>query len=385
MRKKIVFVSHEATRTGAPILLLNILRHLREQLSYDFVVVLGKDGPIRPQFEQVAQVVTYPALLASGHFAGGLQRLGVLDRYNKSQYQKAFAFKDVEVIFSNTIVNGELVDKIRSVCQARVITYVHELAYIIQTFDPAIIQKTLQQTSLFLAGSTAVQRQLISMNVAPERVQVVPSSIPVASIAEDLAAIETDSVRFALKLAVHEQLVVAVGTADWRKGNDLFMQMAAQVALNQPHVHFAWVGVSPGTIEHLRMSYEIQHYKLEGRFHLVPVTSEYLKYIASADVFVLPSREDPFPLVVLEAAAAGKPVVCFAEAGGTPDFVGTTNGEVVPYGDITAMSSAVATLLSNHSTRQQKGANARATVQQDYNTPQVAARIARLMTLPVSW
>ena len=39
------------------------------------------------------------------------------------------------------------------------------------------------------------------------------------------------------------------------------------------------------------------------------------------DVFALSSREEPMGLVALEAAMVGKPIVCFAEAGGMPDFV----------------------------------------------------------------
>ncbi|RYE18704.1 MAG: glycosyltransferase [Sphingobacteriaceae bacterium] len=263
--------------------------------------------------------------------------------------------------------------------KVRVITYVHELAYTIQTFDQASIKKALVQTNLFLAGSVAVKRNLLEMGVITEQVQVVPSSIPVAAITDKLAVIDTASVRASLQLQQHDQLLVAVGTADWRKGNDLFIQMAAHLAQRYPQVHFAWVGVAVGSLEHQRMSYEILKYRLGGRFHAVPVTSEYLKYIAASDIFVLPSREDPFPLVVLEAAAAGKPVVCFAETGGSPDFVGEKNGAVVPYGDTNAMSAAIELLLKDPIIRQHKGEHARAVVKQEYNIPQVATRIAQLL------
>ena len=64
-------------------------------------------------------------------------------------------------------------------------------------------------------------------------------------------------------------------------------------------------------------------------------------WFRAGDVFLLPSREDPFPLVCLEAAEAGMPVVCFAEAGGMPDFVEDDAGFVVPYLDVEAMAEAV--------------------------------------------
>ncbi|TPG72263.1 glycosyltransferase family 4 protein [Hymenobacter nivis] len=379
--KKIIFVSHEATLTGAPILLLNIIRCLRGELREDFIVVLGKDGPLRPQFEELAHVVVAPSLLASGRFANNLRRLRLLNSYNNRRRKNALSFENVKVIFSNTIVNGKLVEEILSFNKARVITYVHELAYTIQTFNSAEINKALQQTSLFLAGSNAVLQNLLSLGVANDLVHVVPSSIPVAAITEKLAITDVDSIRASLCLQPHEQLIVAVGTADWRKGNDLFIQMAARLVQMQPQLHFAWVGVSAGTLEHLRMRYEIEHYHLDGRVHLVAVTPDYLNYIAAAELFVLTSREDPFPLVVLEAAAAGKPIVCFADSGGTPGFVGVKNGTVVPYGDVIALSDAIEALLQDSSMRYRKGEHARITVQSEYDTPQVAVRIARLIAL----
>ena len=380
MKNKIVFISHEATLTGAPILLLNILRHLRALIDYEFVIILGEDGPLRPQLAEIAQVIVYPSLLASGHFAGALHRLSLLTAYNKRRYEQELTLGNVKAIFSNTIVNGELAEKIARLNKAPVVTYVHELAYTIQAYGVEIIKKAIEHTQLFLAGSMAVQRNLLHLGIEDSKIEVVPSSVPVAIITEKLAAIDVASVRTTLNLQANEQLLVAVGKADWRKGNDLFIQLAARLAQTHSQVQCVWVGVSPGTIEHLRMSYEISRYQLEGRFHLVPVTSDYLKYIAAADIFVLSSREDPFPLVVLEAAAAAKPVVCFAETGGAPDFVGTTHGVVVPYGDVAAMSDAITNLLTNQAARQRMGAVARTTVQEEYDNIKAAKKIASLLT-----
>jgi glycosyltransferase involved in cell wall biosynthesis len=379
MNEKIVFISHEATLTGAPILLLNIIRQLRKLLSYQFVIVLGKDGPLRHQMEEYGQVVVYPSLLASGHVAGALQRLGLLTRYNEYYYSKGLLFDNVKFIFSNTIVNGELVEKVVSINKAPVITYVHELAYIMQAYGYETIEKALKQTTQFLAGSDAVKENLVKRGVAEGKIEVVPSSIPVESIEEKLASIDTKLVRDTLNLKSSDSLVSAVGGADWRKGTDLFIQMAALVSRTQPHVHFVWVGIAPDSIEHLRMTYEIERYNLENRVHLIPVTPDYLKYIAASDIFVLSSREDPFPLVVLEAALAAKPIVCFAKTGGSPDFIGSKHGEVVPYGDVLAMSNSIVNLLSNESSRYQLGSSARDTTRRKHDSLQAAERIATFL------
>jgi hypothetical protein len=68
---------------------------------------------------------------------------------------------------------------------------------------------------------------------------------------------------------------------------------------------------------------------------------------SAADAFALTSREDPFPTVVLEALSAGLPVVAFDRSGGIPDMLRETGqGDVVPYGDLTAMAATIAARLA---------------------------------------
>ena len=73
------------------------------------------------------------------------------------------------------------------------------------------------------------------------------------------------------------------------------------------------------------------------------------------DVFALTSREDPFPLVMLEAAAAGVPLVCFAGGGGAPEFVQPDAGHVAAYLDVAGMAAAVSDLLEREEERQRMG------------------------------
>jgi len=98
-------------------------------------------------------------------------------------------------------------------------------------------------------------------------------------------------------------MVVGCGTASWRKGVDLFLRTAAKM----PDVFFVWIGefsdpdVRIGALANVRFVGEL----------LNPFPQ-----MAAGDVFFLPSREDPFPLVALEAMALGLPVVAWRKGGG---------------------------------------------------------------------
>jgi len=70
-------------------------------------------------------------------------------------------------------------------------------------------------------------------------------------------------------------------------------------------------------------------------------------YYAMADVVVLPSRREGLPLVVLEAQAAGKPVVGAAATGIVDIVVDNETGLLVPVGDVPALAAAMARLITD--------------------------------------
>ena len=375
MKGKIVFVSHVASLSGAPILLLNLLTYLKSKIPYEFIVVLQVDGPIRARFEEICPVIVYSEIKTSGRSARLLHRLRVNEAINSRRLRQVFALDNVKLIFSNTIANGELVDSI-NFSKVPVVTYVHELAYAMQALGQVTVQKALHQTTGFLAGSGAVQQELMRIGVAADKVRVIPSSVPYVSLSAQLSTIDTVAERAKLGIGLNQHVVVAAGTAEWRKGSDLFVQMAAIIASKpQMDTHFIWVGGNRGSIEHFQMQYDIDRMGLSQRVHILAVTPDYLKYIALADVFVLTSREDPFPLVILEAAVASKPIVCFANSGGSPEFIGTENGVVVSYSDVNELAETVVLLLSDSELRAQKGNNAHTLVREHYDTSVMATQI----------
>jgi len=77
---------------------------------------------------------------------------------------------------------------------------------------------------------------------------------------------------------------------------------------------------------------------------------------AACDVFVLPSANEPWGLVVNEAMAAGLPVIVSDEVGAAPDLVeGKGTGIVFPCGNVTALAQALATLIASLDLRKRLG------------------------------
>src|SRR4051812_25390433 len=69
-KPRTLFISHDASRTGAPKVLLHLVSWLRTNLDFPCVVLLGRGGPLQPDFEAVA-----PTYVWRGNGAHGPRRV----------------------------------------------------------------------------------------------------------------------------------------------------------------------------------------------------------------------------------------------------------------------------------------------------------------------
>jgi glycosyltransferase involved in cell wall biosynthesis len=106
--------------------------------------------------------------------------------------------------------------------------------------------------------------------------------------------------------------------------------------------------------------------RLAGAVDFVGWSSDVGRWLRSMDVFAFPSRQEPCAMVVLEASAAGLPVVGYAD-GGIPELVldGTT-GLLVPPDDVAGLAATFTRLLRDPSLRRKMGEAGRLRMQADF-------------------
>jgi glycosyltransferase involved in cell wall biosynthesis len=103
-----------------------------------------------------------------------------------------------------------------------------------------------------------------------------------------------------------------------------------------------------------------------------------LDALAAADVFVLPSRTDSFGIVFLEAWCYEVPVIG-AWAGGVPEVIEHgVNGLLVPFGDVPALTAAIARLLQDHELARAFGRLGRARVLRELTWQHKYAEVRRV-------
>jgi glycosyltransferase involved in cell wall biosynthesis len=145
--------------------------------------------------------------------------------------------------------------------------------------------------------------------------------------------------RAALGLDPSTEMVLYVGRLDIRKGLVELIEAIAQLRPQRPRLHCYLVGDGPDRPILLEA---IARHGIAPAITLVPPcpSAEVARWMSAADLVTLPSYREGCPNVVIEALAAGRPVVA-TEVGGIPELMDATCGRLVPPQDVTALAQAL--------------------------------------------
>jgi len=359
---KIVFISHEASRTGAPILLRDMLQWIKDNTSISFEILLKQGGELTEDFQKIAPCTTIAGMSQP-------QLIELLQRFHR---------ENVRLIFSNTVTNGNLQAflaqlKIPQIC------HIHELDYAIKVFGEENFNNVKNCTAKYIAPSESVKKNLVeNRNISPEKIEMAYEFIPLPDFSrynDDLKK----KIRAELNIPEDALLIGGAGTVEWRKGTDLFFTVSKYINKRLGNkVHFAWLG-NINSPDLFRYNYDLEKTGLTDLSHILGRRANHRDYIYAYDVFVMPSREEPFGVVNLEAAILEKPIVCFEGSGGPPEFVQNDIGFVVPYLDTTKMGNKIIELLENPELRQQMGKKGAEKVKNIYNADAVTPGILKII------
>jgi glycosyltransferase involved in cell wall biosynthesis len=383
-RRKVLFVSHEASRTGAPLVLLNFLKWLKSSTNIPFLVLLRTDGEMESEFQELGPTLVLARQSQSRNLL--IRQAGnLLTRFAETrrlqQLKARLITERIGLVYSNTITNGNLLRAI-SHLNCPVITHVHELEQLIRNYGSSNLKHVLRHTQHFIAASEAVKDNLVNRHgVRNEIVDVVHSSIPLsANTSTNRREIRSQILE---ELGIpHQSLIVgACGQTCQHKGTDLFILLARVIReqCSGTPVHFVWVGPETRKLSFKTLRRQVDRFGLTGYVHFVGKQAKPMDYFAAFDVMAMTSREDSFPLVVLEVASIGKPIVCFGCAGGAKEFVEEDCGFVIPTLNVEIMAQKIILLLKSYELRNRLGRRASKKLQDSYTMQLAAPRVVSVM------
>ena len=150
--------------------------------------------------------------------------------------------------------------------------------------------------------------------------------------------------------------LIAVGRLHPQKGFDLLLKAFARIQAKYPEWQITILGEGPmrSELEALRAQL-----KLTDRVHFPGLVSNVRDYLDQADLFVMPSRFEGFPMALCEAMACGLPVIAADCLSGPRDIVEDgIDGVLVATENIDALTAGLESLMSDPTKRQQLAQNA---------------------------
>ena len=348
---KIFIAGHEATRTGAPLIILKLCEHLAALPGVELIICLSQGGPLVEDFAKTGTVIVNEGnVLFNGKGPSALKVL-----------QRTLAPLPKIAICNTANVNqfAEVFQKLG----ASVITLVHEnlLQYTpesLEKLDSVSDQVVFPAQAMLQVGLEA-RPELASKALVRSQGLLNPEF---GSGDRDLAR---QRLREEIGVSPDTPIVLGCGTLDARKAIDLFMQLV-RIMRDQvgSGVHYVWLGDDGIIPKWLRNDMRVLD--LASHLHFLPNRPDPEYVFLGADVYALTSRFDPFPCVIHEAMACNLPIVVFDGAGGAPEAIAENCGYAVPYIDVHAMAEKIFELLNNEQERIAVGKRAEARVRDTY-------------------
>jgi glycosyltransferase involved in cell wall biosynthesis len=345
---RILFITHNASRSGAPLVLYYFMKWLKEEHpSFSLNLLFVKGGVLEADFTTLCDN-TYYIEKSSIKFSFThkiLQKFGLISLKNNTWLEQCVK-EDFDLIYGNTIVSVPYGIKIKNECpRTKLLIHVHEMETIISTLLPKF-DSYIHQIDRFIAVSIPVKNNLTHKH---------------ALLENKIDLIYECSVLTKMEISEHKSksfVVGASGLSYWRKGNDFFLQVARYVKKHYPllNITFEWVGHEYD--DKPIIDSDIEKLGLQKTVSFVGEVVNPYAHFSRFDVFLMVSREDPFPLVCIEIAQLQKPIICFEGATGTADIISKGGGYVVPYLDTEAVAEKIVYYYKNRDVKEEHGQKA---------------------------
>jgi glycosyltransferase involved in cell wall biosynthesis len=347
---------------GSSKVLLQAVTALKAR-GHKVCVVVSENGPLTEALalEGIETKIIRLGILRRRYLnaLGLLNRLGVLTRAFFA-LKKLCKQNQIDIIYTNTapVIIGGILSKFTGIKNVWHLHEILEPSSFMHRFFGWLINATAQKV---IVVSDAVYNNWAGRIDASKMVKVyngfeasdINVGVNVGANANNIKPL-----REQLNLNDNTVLVGMVGRVNLIKGQFYFIQIAAAAKAAGLNCHFVMIGDAYKGYEYLYPQLESQ---IDALGLQSSITNLYYQPNAAAliqqlDIFVLPSiKPDSFPVVILEAMAAGKPVIATNQGGAQEQIDDCVSGFLVPVNDATIAAQKLGVLVNNPDMRTQMG------------------------------
>lgn len=350
--------------------IFNLLHALKSD-SFEFHLLTQQRGSLHEDFRQFAQVHTFP--IDDMPFVRRLLRRFMLPLFmSMKKAYGSYLLKKINpaIVYINTLNEHEF-SQIALQSTKKIMVHIHEMGFVVtQRMRAPWITELLDSANTIISPAQAVSdfyRDVYGIDEGKMRLlhEVVSDTRLGTSRGTQ------NTLRDQLRLSEGTLLIGSVGSVIYRKGIDTFIRACVLLKERFPEQKFVflWLGGDPKTLAnqpyYQALCKTIERENLASHFRFLPHTSEVGSFYADLDIFVLPSRMEAFPLVVLEALLAEKPVVAM-DVAGVREVIDTETGYLVKDRTPEGLAVGIQYFMESEKRRIEAGRKGRNIVLQKY-------------------
>ncbi|MBX9789752.1 MAG: glycosyltransferase [Pirellulales bacterium] len=350
-RTRVLFVAHSGFQGGAELCLDTTLAHLDQACFEPFVVFAG-DGPLVARARDYGCHVEIWPLSWWLCFEPGWWHyknlLGTVPRV--ARLVRFLRYHQIDLVYTNTAV---LFEGALAARRARLphVWHVHEVLtaeHMRPRMLPlSVIAGLIDGLSNRVIFESESSRRIASRWIALEKSTAIHNSVRLVPT----GAIDRTAARRRIGVPAGATVFAFLGRFSDRKNPLLLAEALAQLPRDTP-LHVMFVGEGPLETQ---LRDRLAALGLNNRTTIVPFQSDVSEVLAASDVVVLPSNEESFGLVLVEAAAFARPVIATRTQGPSEIVVDGVTGLLVPPRDVAALASAMRTLVDDAELRDRLG------------------------------
>jgi len=362
---RLFFVSHTGRMSaGSSHSLKSLVKHLR--VSYDICVLLPEDGELCSELAQ--NCIRY-------------QIVGIRRKFIPSLWWRFITQKADLVYANNFSVQAYFALIAAKLAFKPFIWHIREIGVIkSKSVETPVLKRmkySLRYADAIVANSKATA-QAVDSNQINREIHVIYNGIEIDTYNPGGDELKK-SIRESMGIPLNDLLVINVGRICEAKNQLQVVETAAQVLKEYGNITFCFFG----DFRHLdyvdRIKHRAHQLNIEGNLRFAGYQPKMENYFLSADVLLHTARNEPQGRVLLEAMAAGIPVVAYDDGGVRESVIDHKTGFLIPFGDIPGLANALKLLLDDPDLRIQMGANGRALVEANFTAERTSQQVEHVI------
>jgi glycosyltransferase involved in cell wall biosynthesis len=343
---------------GSSKVLLQAVTALKAR-GHKVCVVVSEKGPLTDalELEGIETKIIRLGILRRRYLnvLGLLNRIGVLTRAFFA-LKKLCKQNQIDIIYTNTapVIIGGILSIFTGIKNVWHLHEILEPSSFMHRFFGWLINATAQKV---IVVSDAVYNNWAGRIGASKMVKVY-NGFEASGVNDSANDNASASLRDQLNLNDNTVLVGMVGRVNLIKGQFYFIQIAAAAKVAGLNCHFVMIGDAYKGYEYLypQLESQIAELGLQNSITNLYYQPNAVSLIQQLDIFVLPSiKPDSFPVVILEAMAAGKPIIATNQGGAQEQIDDCVTGFLVPINDATIAAQKLGVLVNNPDMRTRMG------------------------------